>query len=356
MENGCCQKSDKQDQNNGCSCRSYAMTTSEISIPERFKDVLCRFSNRVRMAHRAVPGLYALGNPTPDSPVAVSANYKLSFNCLRSALKGKNIWILVIDTQGVNVWCAAGKGTFGTSEIITRIRETGLASKVNHRKLIVPQLGAPGVSAHKVQKESGFKVYYGPVLASDLPSYIDHNFTATPLMRKVRFTFVDRLKLLPMEITPALRELSIFLFVVSVLMGLTKTGILFKSALVGTWPLTLAGIVSVFAGTILTPLLLPLIPGKAFSLKGLVMGVVATLCLFASMPVAWRNPYFIAFCAVGIPAFSSYKAFLFTGSSTYTSPSGVKKELRIAWPLYLVSTGLCAILLVTLLLHNWNIL
>jgi hypothetical protein len=62
------------------------------------------------------PGLYALGRPDEKSPVLVTANYKMSFDRLRRALPGRNAWILVLDTKGINVWCAAGKGTFGTAE------------------------------------------------------------------------------------------------------------------------------------------------------------------------------------------------------------------------------------------------
>ncbi|MBA3065261.1 hypothetical protein FP828_02075 [bacterium] len=108
-----------------------------------------------RNEYRVNPGVYAAGSPSLDSPVMVSANYKLSFDMLRKALNGIDAWLLVLDTKGVNVWCAAGKGTFGTAEIVKRIDETGLARIVNHREIIVPQLGAPGVSAIDVKKLSG---------------------------------------------------------------------------------------------------------------------------------------------------------------------------------------------------------
>src|SRR4030042_5521742 len=109
-----------------------------------------------RMHYSVEPGLYAVGRPTPYSPALVSANYKMSFDRLRSQLGGLDAWILVLDTRGINVWCAAGKGTFGTEEIIRRIQATGLAGGVSHRTLIVPQLGAPGGAAHQVTKRSGF--------------------------------------------------------------------------------------------------------------------------------------------------------------------------------------------------------
>ena len=87
----------------------------------------------------------------------------MSFDRLRSALGGLDAWILVLDTKGVNVWCAAGKGTFGTDELVGRAESCRLAEVVAHRTLIVPQLGAPGVAAHEVRQRSGFRVLYGPV-------------------------------------------------------------------------------------------------------------------------------------------------------------------------------------------------
>ena len=79
------------------------------------------------MHFRVEPGLYALGDPSTSSPVLVTANYKMSFDRLRSSLPGRDTWILVLDTKGINVWCAAGKGSIGTDELVTCIAETGFA-------------------------------------------------------------------------------------------------------------------------------------------------------------------------------------------------------------------------------------
>ena len=75
--------------------------------------------------------------------------------------------------KGINVWCAAGKGTFGTDELAERIASSGLNRVVTHRKLILPQLAGPGVAAHLVPKLAGFKVIYGPVRAKDLPAFME---------------------------------------------------------------------------------------------------------------------------------------------------------------------------------------
>ena len=83
-----------------------------------------------RMNYAVTPGLYAVGDPTKDSDVFVTANYKLTFDILRRELKGMNAWILVLDTKSINVWCAAGKGTFGTDELIKRIAEAKLETVV----------------------------------------------------------------------------------------------------------------------------------------------------------------------------------------------------------------------------------
>ena len=194
-----------------------------------------------RGEHRVEPGLYALGKPTSDSPVFVSANYTLSFDAVRSSLEGIDGYILVLDTKGINVWCAAGKGTFGTDEIVRRVMITRLGEVVQHRKLILPQLGAPGVAAHEVKKRTGFSVEYGPVRAADLPGYLKTH-KATPEMRRVEFPLRDRLVLIPVDIVqtflPTLLAAVVFYFL-------------------GGWVSSLAAVAAVFAGVVLFPILMP---------------------------------------------------------------------------------------------------
>ncbi|MBW2338423.1 MAG: acetyl-CoA synthase subunit gamma, partial [Deltaproteobacteria bacterium] len=110
-----------------------------------------------RDQYKIAPGLYCVGNPDQDSPVLVTANYKLTFDTLRQELTYLDAWVLVLDTRGINVWCAAGKALFSTLEVVHRIKQTMLKKVVNHHQLVLPQLGATGVSAHQVKKESGFK-------------------------------------------------------------------------------------------------------------------------------------------------------------------------------------------------------
>jgi len=289
------------------------------------------------------PGLYAVGNPDERSPVFVSANYMLSFNVLRKELLGIDSWILVLDTRGINVWCAAGKGTFGTNEIVNRIKQTKLDQVVSHRTLILPQLGAPGIAAHEVKKISGFKVVFGPVRAKDIKKYLDSGLKATPLMRKVYFTLKDRLVLTPLEFIGTFRYLFILIGIF-----LIKNWILSGSASIDKVMLiTLRELLpffgAVFVGTVLVPLLLPWIPGKAFAWKGGLLGAVwAGLYFFLLQEIT--SPINIIGKLFIITSISSFLAMNFTGASTYTSLSGVIKEMQIAVPVQL-SLGLLGIVL-----------
>jgi len=311
----CCQSCSTTVQPAAGPVQEIRTTDSRITPADHLDHFLARIGVN-RMGHRVEPGLYRLGNPTEDSPVFVSANYTLSFDALRSALAGRDGYILVLDTHGINVWCAAGKGTFGTDEIVRRITLTGLASVVRHRTLIVPQLGAPGVSAHEVLRHSGFSVEYGPVRASDLPEYLALG-RATPDMRRVRFPVADRLVLAPMELVHAAIPTAAGAIVLYLLAGL---------------PAALGAVAAVLAGTVLFPALLPFIPTRDFSTKGLILGGIVALpfaaAFFGSPAVSgWAGVPAALAPLLLMPPVTAYLALNFTGSTPFTSRTGVKMEI-----------------------------
>jgi hypothetical protein len=316
--------------------------SGENNVPETVPTTLT-FTDRLggwkvrwgagRMNYKVHSGLYAVGQPDATSPVLVSANYKLTFDALRKELGGLACWLLILDTKGVNVWCAAGKGTFGTNELVERIQKTRLGTVVTHRKLILPQLGAVGVNAHEVRKRSGFSVDYGPVRACDIKEYLASGGKATAAMRLVRFTMLDRLVLTPVELVQAVKK------------SLPVFSVLFFLNLVTARPFGLPDVVAyvgaLVVGAVVTPVLLPLIPGRAFAWKGWLLGLVWTLC------VLFFNAWFNAaswLLATGyllvLPSVSAYLAINFTGSSTYTSFSGVTKEMKTAIPLLALSVSI----------------
>ncbi len=312
-----------------------AQVSSTLTWRDRWGTVKARWGVG-RMNYSVEPGLHALGNPDSQSHVLVTANYKMSFDRLRETLLGRDVWLLVLDTKGINVWCAAGKGTFGTEELVRRIALSGLNKVVSHRELILPQLSGPGVAAHHVKKFSGFRVHYGPIRASDLAAYLEAGLKATPEMRLKTFPLRERIALIPIEIVAAFKASLLILLTFFLLGGLGgPDGYLTNALNYGLF--AVAAILSaILAGAVLTPILLPVLPGKAFSLKGCIVGaVVALTILVARNPdlALWPGRLEMAAWLLMVPALAAYLAMNFTGASTYTSLSGVKKEMRTALPL-----------------------
>jgi CO dehydrogenase/acetyl-CoA synthase delta subunit len=330
--------------------------SSDWSRADYWGMIKCRVG-AFRMNYAVSPGLYAVGEPTIGSDVFVSANYKLSFDILRRELKGLNAWVLVLDTKSINVWCAAGKGTFSTNELISRMSATKLDLVVAHRRIIVPQLGAVGVNGAEVQKKTGFRVYFGPVKAKDIPSYVEAGYKKTREMSTIRFPMMDRIILTPMEINPAMKKFPWFAGGMLILFGLEPSGILFKNAWSGGMPFLALGLITVFAGAFLTPVLLPFVPSRSFAIKGWIIGLLSMAAIEPHFGPAVRGEILLLVASwLFFPAMSSYIALQFTGSTTFTGMSGVKKELKIGIPLYLSAAGISLVLLVIYKIREWGFL
>jgi ubiquinone/menaquinone biosynthesis C-methylase UbiE len=141
-------------------------------------------------------GLYAVGDPTPDSPVLVTGNFDLTVRRLVKAIDGLvDVWVLVADSAGINVWCAAGGGYFTAEKVIAAVKSSHLDQLVNHHALILPQLCANGVDGWRIRKETGWGVHWGPAKARDIPAYLAARRKKTDAMRWVRFPLQDRLEM-----------------------------------------------------------------------------------------------------------------------------------------------------------------
>lgn len=318
--------------------------SSQLSLEDYLGAFRVRWGIR-RDRYRVDPGLYAIGIPNEHSDVLFTANYKLSFDIVRKNLNGLNVWLLILDTKGVNVWCSAGKGTFGTKELINRIRMSSLDKVIQHKRLLLPQLSATGVAAHLVKEYSGYTVIYGPVKASDIQSFIQSGYKATKEMRRVNFDWYDRAKLIPNDIIYNLRYLFFMLIVISVLSGINTNGYSVQQVLRSIVPIIKIIAAGYFSGLVFTPLFLPYIPIQNFSFKGLMIGAIVSGLLFLSHSL---DGSFLTQCAeiFFILSFSSFLAMNFTGASTYTSLVGVKKEMKIAVPIQVVLAVFSVILFV----------
>lgn len=294
---------------------------TNLTLHDRLSALAARFGFN-RDGFRVAPGLYAVGAPDSSSPVLVTANYTLSVDSLRRHLGGIDAWILVVNTFGINVWCAAGKGSFSAEEVANRVREAKLGEIVNHRTLVLPQLAAPGVAAHRVRELTGFGVAYGPVQASDLPAYLRSGMKASAGMRRVRFSFVDRVKLIPVELRFALK------IAVPLLLLLTLLAFVINRDAAGpslVWTaLPIAG--AFLLGAAVVPALLPWLPFRSFALKGAFVGILWAGFLPLLRHTGWMQTLGNLLL---LPAIAAFFALNFTGSTTYTSQNGVNKEIRL---------------------------
>jgi hypothetical protein len=305
----------------------------------RWRDHVGRLRARLginRAQYKVAPGLYGVGTPDDQAPVLVTANYKLSFDSLRKELKSVNAWILVLDTRGINVWCAAGKNLFSTAELIERVNRSRLKKVISHNRLILPQLAATGVAAHHVKKAIGFEVVYGPIRAKDIPNFLANGSISEPAMRKVTFSLLERMVLIPVELAHLPKTSFWVLLAVFIISGIGAHIFSFSAACVRGVMLFIAYVTGILAGAVVTPALLPWIPGKSFAVKGTITGVIggaAIVVLFWS-DIQLLGAMALLLCTTAV---SSFLAMNFTGSTPYTSPSGVEKEMRKAIPLQAVA-------------------
>jgi hypothetical protein len=295
-----------------------------------------------RDKYKVAPGFYSVGRPGSESPVLVTANYKLSFDSLRKELHGVDAWILVLDTRGVNVWCAAGKKTFSTEEVIRQVKHVALDKLVTHRELILPQLGAPGVSSHRVKKECGFKVIWGPIKAADIKAFLHNGNKAEVRMRQLTFTIGERVVLIPVELSLIVKPSLAILLGVFLLSGISPDIFSISASWFRGINGALSYLLGVLAGAVIVPAFLPWLPTRKFYIKGILTGVFAGIIviLLLGSRITGLESVTLLLLATAV---SSYAAMNFTGATPYTSPSGVEKEMRQGIPIQIIIVAIAVV-------------
>ncbi|UCH21133.1 MAG: hypothetical protein JSU83_21910 [Deltaproteobacteria bacterium] len=217
-------------------------------------------------------GLQRIGNPGRKSPVLVTCNFYLTVRRLTKALKGIDAWLLVADSGGVNVWCAAGANVFNTRSVVSAAKISGIAEMVNHRRLILPPLGAPGIRAKDVKDQSGWTVHWGPVRARDIPRYLQEKKYRVEEMKRVTYNWQERLD-------TALGALFPFFFLGAIGFLIFGRHLLLNYMLVG---------MVVFLFFYLS---CPWLPGKHGLTKVILPGIILGVFLFAFEMLDVRSTY-----------------------------------------------------------------
>ena len=166
------------------------------SLATRLRDGWALFFRVLPPYPRVEPGLYAIGDPQAASPVLITGNYDLTVRRLLAAVDQKlDAWLVVVDSSGINVWCAAGGGFLTTERVLGALNMSGIDGWHEGRQLVLPQLCASGVDGEVIRDQTGWQVHWGPVRAAHIPAYVKNNYTKADEMRTVSFPCVDRLEM-----------------------------------------------------------------------------------------------------------------------------------------------------------------
>jgi len=173
-----------------------------VTLKTLLKDAALLFNRLIPPYPKVQPGLYSVGKPDSQSPVVVTGNFDLTVRRLVKALDGRvDLWVLVVDTAGINVWCAAGGGFFTAEKVAAAVRVSRIDQLVSHHSLILPQLAACGVDGWKLRSLTGWGVFWGPVEAEDLPAYLSFGRKKDARMRQVSFPLRTRLEMVTVTLS-----------------------------------------------------------------------------------------------------------------------------------------------------------
>ncbi len=301
--------------------------------PKRFKGIRsqlriyrCIFTGQID--HVPIePGIYQSGHPNENSSIIVTANYEYTYIKVRRSIKGLDAWILCVDSNGINVWCAARGNDFGNAQLLEAVEATGIHDFTKKKTLILPQLSAGGVAIPQLPKNSEkfpFKIVYGPIWSKDIPQYIKERPTRKPdSMKLAKFTMSNRLRAGITHTTFLLRKIF--------LLPLIAIAILLFAL---NWSNKLWWIGEIFIWIILTnaiiAFLFPLSDfSRKFILKGIFFGVINIIILGGISWILHKSLFFILWnlCLYFWIAFFSTMSF--SGYTMSTSPREIQSEYQL---------------------------
>jgi ubiquinone/menaquinone biosynthesis C-methylase UbiE len=177
--------------------QTYPQLSHRVTLKTLLMDVWSLTLNRFIPPYpKFATGLYRVGHPNQTSPVLVTGNYELTLRRLVRELDGwVDCWLLVANSRGMNVWCAASGGHFTAEDVIAALKSSGVMKVVDHHALILPQLCATGIDGWKIRKATKWGVHWGPVRARDIPAYLAAGRKKTDEMLHVQFPLTDRLEM-----------------------------------------------------------------------------------------------------------------------------------------------------------------
>jgi len=118
-------------------------------------------------------GIYPINNPDASSPVLVTCNFSLTYFIVTGEIENSRVptWLCVMDTEGLSVMTAWAAGKFVADTVGPFIKKSGIAEKINHKKLIIPGYAA-GILGDLEEELPGWEITVGPREAAHIPAFL----------------------------------------------------------------------------------------------------------------------------------------------------------------------------------------
>ena len=122
------------------------------------------------------PGLGVFGAVDESSPVMMTTNFALTYYTVASDIESGKVsgYLIVVDTEGIAVDSAVAGRKLTAENAAEAIKESGVESKVKHRKLIIP--GKAARLSGEIEELSGWQVLVGPRDSSDIPKFLQEKW------------------------------------------------------------------------------------------------------------------------------------------------------------------------------------
>jgi acetyl-CoA decarbonylase/synthase complex subunit gamma len=119
------------------------------------------------------PGIYEIGNPGPDSLIAITTNFALTYFIVSGEIEGSKVptWLIIQDTEGLSVMTAWAAGKFSGDSVGIWVKKCGILDKAKNRTVIIPGYAA-GISGDLEEELPDWKVLIGPREASHIPAFL----------------------------------------------------------------------------------------------------------------------------------------------------------------------------------------
>ena len=126
-----------------------------------------------RQPVQVTPGIYDINEPGPDSQLLVTTNFSITYFAVANEVEASGLpaWLLIADSEGLSVLTGWAAGKFDADKIATTVKTSGIADKIEHRKLTIP--GAVSVLSGELEDElSGWEIVVGPREAVDISAFM----------------------------------------------------------------------------------------------------------------------------------------------------------------------------------------